>query len=60
MLKLQEIKFQMTFKIFISLMKVLLVSLMMNLKEDDYDDIEDNKIVRETNEGWLGLQINIG
>ena len=25
------------------------------LKEDDYDDIEDNKIVRETNEGWLGI-----
>jgi len=25
------------------------------LKEDDYDDIKDNKIVRETNEGWLGI-----
>jgi YidC/Oxa1 family membrane protein insertase len=25
------------------------------LKEDDYDDIEDGKIVRETNEGWLGI-----
>ena len=25
------------------------------LKEDDYDDVEDNKIVRETNEGWLGI-----
>jgi YidC/Oxa1 family membrane protein insertase len=25
------------------------------LKEDDYDDIEDNKIVREANEGWLGI-----
>ena len=25
------------------------------LKEDDYDDIEDTKIVRETNEGWLGI-----
>ena len=25
------------------------------LKEDDYDDIEDKKIVRETNEGWLGI-----
>ena len=25
------------------------------LKEDDYSDIEDNKIVRETNEGWLGI-----
>ncbi len=25
------------------------------LKEDDYDDIEDNKIVRENNEGWLGI-----
>ena len=25
------------------------------LKEDDYDDIEDNKIVRESNEGWLGI-----
>lgn len=25
------------------------------LKEDDYDDIEDNKIVRETNEGWFGI-----
>ena len=25
------------------------------LKEDDYDDIEDNKIVRETDEGWLGI-----
>ena len=25
------------------------------LKEDDYDDIEENKIVRETNEGWLGI-----
>ena len=22
------------------------------LKEDDYDDVEDNKIVREANEGW--------
>ena len=30
------------------------------LKEDDYDDIEENKIVREANEGWLVLQINIG
>ena len=25
------------------------------LKEDDYDDIEDNKIVRESTEGWLGI-----
>ena len=25
------------------------------LKEDDYDDIEDNKIVRETDEGWFGI-----
>ena len=25
------------------------------LKEDDYDDVEDKKIVRETNEGWLGI-----
>ena len=25
------------------------------LKEDDYDDIKDNKIVREANEGWLGI-----
>jgi YidC/Oxa1 family membrane protein insertase len=25
------------------------------LQEDDYDDIEDKKIVRETNEGWLGI-----
>jgi len=25
------------------------------LKEDDYDDIEDSKIVRKTNEGWLGI-----
>ena len=25
------------------------------LKEDDYDDIEDKKIVRETNEGWFGI-----
>ena len=25
------------------------------LKEDDYDDIEEKKIVRETNEGWLGI-----
>ena len=25
------------------------------LKEDDYDDIEDNKIVRESNKGWLGI-----
>jgi len=25
------------------------------LKEDDYDDIEDKKIVREANEGWLGI-----
>jgi len=25
------------------------------LKEDDYDDIEENKIVREANEGWLGI-----
>jgi YidC/Oxa1 family membrane protein insertase len=25
------------------------------LKEDDYDDIQDNKIVRETKEGWLGI-----
>ena len=25
------------------------------LKEDDYDDIEDNKIVREANDGWLGI-----
>ena len=26
------------------------------LKEDDYDDIEENKIVREGNEGWLGIK----
>ena len=26
-----------------------------DLKEDDYDDIKDNKIVREANEGWLGI-----
>ncbi len=25
------------------------------LKEDDYDDIKDNKIVREANNGWLGI-----
>jgi YidC/Oxa1 family membrane protein insertase len=25
------------------------------LKEDDYDDVEDKMIVREANEGWLGL-----
>ena len=25
------------------------------LKEDDYNDIEENKIVREANEGWLGI-----
>jgi len=25
------------------------------LKEDDYDDVEDNKIVREANKGWLGI-----
>ena len=25
------------------------------LKEDDYDDIEEKKIVREANNGWLGL-----
>ncbi len=25
------------------------------LKEDDYDDIEENKIVREADEGWLGI-----
>jgi len=25
------------------------------LKEDDYDDIEDKKIAREANEGWLGI-----
>jgi len=25
------------------------------LKEDDYDDIEDKKIVRVANEGWLGI-----
>ncbi len=25
------------------------------LKEDDYDDIEDNKIIRETQEGWFGI-----
>ena len=25
------------------------------LKEDDYDDIEDKKIVREANKGWLGI-----
>ena len=25
------------------------------LKEDDYDDIEDSKIVREANEGWFGI-----
>jgi YidC/Oxa1 family membrane protein insertase len=25
------------------------------LKEDDYDDVEDNKIVRETNNGWFGI-----
>ena len=25
------------------------------LKEDDYDDIKEKKIVRESNEGWLGI-----
>ena len=25
------------------------------LKEDDYDDIKEKKIVREANEGWLGI-----
>ena len=25
------------------------------LKEDDYDDIKDNKLVREANNGWLGI-----
>ena len=25
------------------------------LKEDDYDDIKDKKIVREANKGWLGI-----
>ena len=25
------------------------------LKEDDYEDIKENKIVREANEGWLGI-----
>ena len=25
------------------------------LKEDDYDDIKDKKIVRESNDGWLGI-----
>ena len=25
------------------------------LKEDDYDDIEENKIIREANEGWFGI-----
>ncbi len=25
------------------------------LKEDDYDDVEENKIVREANQGWLGI-----
>ena len=25
------------------------------LNEDDYDDIEEKKIVRESNEGWLGV-----
>ena len=25
------------------------------LKEDDYDDIEEKKIVREANDGWLGI-----
>jgi YidC/Oxa1 family membrane protein insertase len=25
------------------------------LKEDDYDDIRRKKIVRESNEGWLGI-----
>ncbi len=25
------------------------------LKEDDYDDIEEKKIIRDANEGWLGI-----
>ncbi len=25
------------------------------LKEDDYDDVEEKKIVREANKGWLGI-----
>jgi YidC/Oxa1 family membrane protein insertase len=25
------------------------------LKEDDYDDVEEKKIVREANEGWFGI-----
>ena len=28
---------------------------MKNLKEDDYDDIEEKKLVREADEGWLGI-----
>ena len=36
-------------------MRDLSVFLMKNLKEDDYDDVEEKKIVRESNEGWLGI-----
>ena len=36
-------------------MKDLSEVLMKKLKEDDYDDIEEKKIVREANEGWLGI-----
>ncbi len=25
------------------------------LKEDDYDDVEEKKIIREANEGWMGI-----
>ena len=30
------------------------------LKEDDYDDIEEKKIVRDANEGWLGITDKFG
>ena len=25
------------------------------LKEDDYDDVKEKKIIRESNQGWLGI-----
>ena len=54
MLRLQEIKFLMTCKISIFPTRDLLVSLMKNLKKMTIKILK-KKIVREANDGWLGI-----
>ena len=55
MLKLLEIKNQMMFKDFIFYTRGFIGVFDGDLKEDGYEDIKDKKIIREANNGWLGI-----